>query len=144
MSHVPRRGARRAARRAALQAIYQWLLNSSDSGELILQFHRAGYVRGGDGAYFEQLVRGVLADTQGLEAGLVEFLDRDLALLDPVERAILLLSAYELRERVEVPFRVVIDEALDLAKRYGAQDGHRYINGVLDRCARHWRPFETS
>lgn len=138
-----RPGNRRAARRAALQAIYQWLLADTDTGELLLQFERDGTLRGADGDYFRTLVRGVLADPDGLEAEVVGYLDRRVEHLDPVERAVLLVAVYELRERIEIPFRVVLNEALELAKRYGAEAGHRYINGVLDRAAAALRPQET-
>lgn len=126
-------GSRRNARRAALQALYQWQVTATEPGELILQFERGGRLRGADADYFRTLVRGVIAAAAELEAGYAGYLDRPQAQLDPVERAILLLGAYELSERAEVPYRVAINEALELARGFGATEGHRFINGVLDK-----------
>lgn len=136
-------GNRRKARRAALQALYQWQMTATEIGDLILQFERDEHLRGADTDYFRTLVRGAIAAADGLEAGYAEYLDRPLSQLDPVERAILLLGTYELRECPEVPYRVVINEALELAKSFGATDGHRFINGVLHRCAGLWRATEV-
>ncbi|MES1943294.1 NusB antitermination factor [Salinisphaera sp. PC39] len=136
-------GSRRAARRAALQALYQWQVATTDVGDLMLQFRRGGHLRGADADYFRTLVEGTVTAAPDLEAVYGEYLDRHPAQLDPVERAILLLGAYELAERVEVPYRVVINEALELAKAFGATEGHRYVNGVLHRCAGHWRAAEV-
>lgn len=137
-------GSRRAARRAALQALYQWLVADTEAADLMLQFQRGGHLRGADGEYFRVLVEGATAAAADLEAVYAGFLDRTPAQLDPVERAILLLGAYELAERVDVPYRVVINEALELAKAFGATEGHRYVNGVLHRCAGHWRAAEAA
>lgn len=137
-------GRRRAARRAALQALYQWQMAVTESGDLIRQFERGGRLGRADAAYFRTLVRGAIAAAAGLEAVYAEYLDRDPAQLDPVERGVLLLGAYELAERPEVPYRVVINEALELAKAFGATEGHRYVNGVLHRCAEHWRAAEVA
>lgn len=133
MSEERRAGSRRAARRAALQALYQWQMAATGADDLISQFERDGRLRGADAEYFRALVRGAIAAATELEAVYAEYLDRPSTQLDPVERAILLLGVYELRERAEVPHRVAINEALELAKAFGATDGHRYINGVLDK-----------
>lgn len=126
-------GSRRKARRAALQALYQWQMTDTETGDLILQFERGGRLRGIDADYFRLLVRGTIAAAAELESEFAEYLDRPLSQLDPVERAVLLLGAYELRECPEVPYRVAINEALELAKSFGATEGHRFINGVLDK-----------
>lgn len=141
---APRRGSRRVARRAALQAVYQWLVSATESGDLFRQFQAAGHLKGADGDYFRALVSGVMADPDGLEALIAPYLDRQPEHLDPVERSLLLLAVFELRQRLEVPYRVVINEALELAKQFGAEAGHRYVNGVLDRCARELRPAEAA
>lgn len=126
-------GNRRNARRAALQALYQWQVAATEAGDLMLQFERGGRLRGIDADYFRLLVRGAIAAAAELESEFAEYLDRPLSQLDPVERAILLLGAYELRECPDVPHRVVINEALELAKSFGATESHRFINGVLDK-----------
>lgn len=136
-------GTRRGARRAAVQALYQWLLADTEADDLLHQFEGEGRLSGCDRDYFGALVDGVINDLPGLESAFAGYLDRTTDHLDPVERAILLLAVFELRERAEVPYRVVLNEALELAKRFGAQDGHRYVNGVLDRTARDLRATET-
>lgn len=137
-------GSRRLARRAALQALYQWQIAATDGNDLMLQFEREDRLDRADAAYFRTLVSGTLGMVEDLESVLGTFLDRAPAHLDPVERGILLLGAFELSERIEVPYRVVINEALELAKAFGATDGHRYVNGVLQRCAEHWRGPEVA
>lgn len=126
-------GSRRAARRAALQALYQWQVTATEAGELVSQFERDGRLRGADAEYFRTLVRSAIAAAAELESEFAEYLDRPLSQLDPVERAVLLLGAYELRECPDVPYRVAINEALELAKSFGATESHRFINGVLDK-----------
>ncbi|MES1925685.1 transcription antitermination factor NusB [Salinisphaera sp. T31B1] len=135
-------GARIRARMAAVQAIYQWRISGTEIGELILQFAQAGRLRELDRDYFEMLLRGVAHDATALEAVFDRHLSRPAAQLDPVEHAILLLATLELRDRVEIPFAAVINEATNLAKVFGATDGHRFINGVLDATARDLRAAE--
>jgi len=135
-------GARIRARMAAVQAIYQWRMSGTDIGELILQFAQAGRLRALDREYFEALLRGVAYDVNTLEAAFDAHLSRPASQLDPVEHAILLLATFELRERIEIPFAAVINEATNLAKVFGATDGHRFINGVLDATARSLRADE--
>lgn len=136
-------GSRRAARRAATQALYQWLVADTEAGDLIRQFQLERRLDRCDRAYFGALVRGVIEDPEPLEALFAGHLDRAPTLLDPVERGILLLAVFELRDRVDVPCRVVLNEALELAKRFGAEGGHRFVNGVLDGVARELRAAET-
>ena len=93
--------------------------------------------------YFEDLLRGVDRHLAEIDAALVPFLDRDVAQVDPIERAVLRLATYELRHRPDVPYRVVLNEAIEVAKRFGAEHGHTYINGVLDKAARQWRAPEA-
>ena len=95
-----------------------------------------------DGEYFEELMRGVAGGRAGLDARLAGWTDRPPAELDPVEHAVLLLGSWELAERPDIPFRVVISEAVKLARRFGATDGHKFVNAVLDRAARELRPHE--
>lgn len=137
------RGSRKRARMACVQALYQWLVADTDVGELVTQFARGGRLARADRDYFELLLRGVAGDRDALEAAFDPHLSRPAAQLDPVEYAILLMAAFELRDRVEIPFAAVINEACDMARIYGAQDGHRFINGVLDATARSLRETET-
>ena len=135
---------RHKARELALQALYQWQVTGQDLGDIVNQFLSGNDIRKFDVAYFQDLFRGVPTHLDELDAQLSPLLDRPVEQVDLVERAVLRLGAYELQHHVEVPFRVVINEAVDLAKSYGAEKGHRYINGVLDKLARSLRPSEQS
>lgn len=135
---------RKRARRRALQALYQWQLTGHGAGEILAQFRAAQDLSGVDEAHFERLLRGVVADQQALDDALEPFLDRPVAQLDLMERAILRLGAFELLNCPETPYRVVLDECVDLAHRFGATDGHSYVNAVLDKAARQWRGVELA
>lgn len=137
-------GARIRARMAAVQAIYQWRMSEPSIGDVIEQFAQSGRLADMDRAYFEMLLRGVAHDVSELERAFDAHLSRPAAQLDPVEHAILLLATFELRECLEIPFAVVINEATNLARVFGATDGHRFINGVLDATARDLRPVEAA
>lgn len=137
-------GARIRARMAAVQAIYQWRMSGTEIGALILQFAGAGRLADLDREYFEMVLRGVVHDVSGLEQAFDTHLSRPAVQLDPVEYAILLLATFELRECLEIPFAAVINEATNLARIFGATDGHRFVNGVLDATARDLRPAETA
>jgi N utilization substance protein B len=134
--HVPqsRRG---LSRRLTVQAIYQWLVNETPPELLIRQFREQpeGFGRA-DVDYFVELLKGAIAEAPQLTLSFAPHLDRPLAQLDPVEHAILLLGAYELLYRPEVPWKVVVNEAVNLAKTFGAEDGFKFVNGVLDKLAR--------
>jgi len=135
-------GARSLARKLALQALYRWQLNDSPWQDLIQEFADAEDMARADRDYFRDLIRAVCGERAALDAELARFSDRAPRELDPVEHAVLLIGAYELAQRPEVPFRVVINEAVGLARRFGATDGHKYVNAVLDRAARALRPHE--
>ena len=132
------------ARRVTVQALYQWLINEGTPASLLKQFREqeAGLGRA-DPAYFEELLNGVVAHAPALTVDIVPHLDRALNQLDPVEHAILLLGAYELRHEPAVPWKVVVNEAVNLAKTFGAEDGYKFVNGVLDKLARQLRPHEN-
>ena len=98
---------------------------------------------GVDEEYFEQLLRGIVADQEALDGGLQPFLDRPIGQVDLMERVVLRIGAYELLNCPELPYRVVLDECVDLAHRFGSEQGHSYVNAVLDRAARQWRSAET-
>ncbi|HYL70540.1 MAG TPA: transcription antitermination factor NusB [Candidatus Dormibacteraeota bacterium] len=130
------------ARKLALQALYRWQLNACAWQELVNEFADDPDMARADDAYFRALIQGVCSEREALDAELAPLLDRKPVELDPIERALLLIGAYELRHRPDVPYRVVINEAVGLARRFGATDGHKYVNGVLDRAARLWRTHE--
>jgi N utilization substance protein B len=111
--------------------------------DVIEEFRHEQDMEVADLDYFEDLLRGVEKHCADLDAGLAPWLDRDMAQVDPLERAILRLAAYELCHRPDVPYRVVLNEAVEVAKRFGAEHGHTYVNGVLDKAAREWRAAET-
>lgn len=145
----PRRGdgvdpvLRARARRRALQAIYAWQLAGGTTQAVIAQFAHEQAHEVADLEYFEDLVRGVMAHHAELDQALLPHLDRNVADVDQIERAVLRIAAYELRHRIDVPYRVVINEAIETAKRFGSEHGHTYVNGVLDRAALEWRPAEA-
>ena len=134
--------ARSRARRRALQAIYAWQLSGNSMQRVIEEFRHEQDMEVADLGYFEDLLRGVNEHCVELDAGLTPFIDREIAQVDPIERAALRLAAYELRYRLDVPYRVVINEAIEVTKRFGAEHGHTYINGVLDKLAAQWRAPE--
>ena len=134
--------ARSIARKLAMQALYQWQLTQQSAAEIQKQFLESEESAGVDREHFEELLGKTIAQHDQLEAALTPYLDRPLDQLDPVETAILLIGMYELRERLDIPYRVVINEAVDLCKRFGATDAHKYVNAVLDRAARELRAAE--
>ena len=134
--------ARSRSRRRALQAIYAWQINGANERDLIAQFAHEQAHEIADLEYFEDLVRGVLRHVGELDAALAGHLDRGVDEVDAIERAALRIAAYELTHRPDVPYRVVINEAVELAKSYGGTDGHRYVNGVLDKLAAQVRSAE--
>lgn len=133
---------RRRARRFLVQALYQWQVSGGDPDEVLLQFVDGRNLGNADVEYFRDLMRAIPADVDALDAQIAPLLERSVAMVDPVERGILRLACYELRDRLEVPGRVVIDESVELAKAFGAEQGHRFVNGVVDRLARRLRPRE--
>jgi N utilization substance protein B len=135
--------ARSRARRRAAQAVYAWQVGGNPMRDVIEEFRHEQDMEIADLDYFEDLLRGVEKHCAELDAGLAPWLDRDMAQVDPIERAILRLAAYELCHRPDVPYRVVLNEAVEVAKRFGAEHGHTYVNGVLDKAAREWRAAET-
>jgi N utilization substance protein B len=135
--------ARSRARRRALQAIYAWQMSHTAINKVIDQFQNEQDMEVADTEYFEDLVRGVEANLATLDQALAAYLDRDIAQVDPIERAVLRIAAYELRHRIDVPYRVVINEAIETTKRFGSEHGHTFVNGVLDHAAAAWRPAEA-
>jgi N utilization substance protein B len=134
---------RRKARSLAMQALYQWHMAGQSINEIEAQFRVDNDFASVDGAYFSEILHGVPSLKTELDELLLPCLDRSMEELDPVELAILRLSLFELRNRVDVPYRVVINEGIELAKVYGATDGHKFVNGVLDKLAPQLREAEV-
>ena len=135
-------GAKSLARKLAMQAIYRWQINDAPWQDLVSEFATEEGMDRADGDYFRELVQGVCGAREALDTELAGFMDRSPTMLDPIEHAVLLIGAFELKSRPEIPFRVVINEGVSLAKRFGATDGHKFVNAVLDRAARTIRPHE--
>jgi transcription antitermination protein NusB len=134
---------RRRSREFALQGLYQWQLARTDPATIARELSEATGFDKIDAEYFEALLAGTVAAAEQLENDIAPHLDRKFSLLSPVERGILLLAGYELVHRPEVPFRTVINEAVELAKAYGGTDGYKFVNGVLDKLARQFRQAES-
>ena len=134
---------RRRARRRALQALYQWHLTGQDVGEILTQFREEQDFSNVDTELFATLVRKVSVRQADIDERIKPFLDRPLKQLDVIEHVILSIAAYELLHSIEVPHQVIIDEAINLAKQFGAEQGHTFINGVLDKAARQWRDSDS-
>lgn len=137
------KGSRRRSRELALRALYDWLLTAHDADTLIAQAAADKDFSRADRVHLERLVRGVIEHAADLRTGLQPFLDRPCTSLSPVEHALLLIGGFELTHCADVPYRVVINEAVELAKSYGGTDGHKYVNGVLDKLATQVRPREA-
>lgn len=135
---------RRHSRRRALQALYQWELAEGDVQDIDAQFLATQDMSKADVGYFQALLHDVAATLSEIDADLQPCLDRDLARLDPIERNILRIAAHELRARPDIPYRVIINEAVELTKSFGAEQGHKYVNGVLDALAQQLRAHEMA
>jgi transcription antitermination protein NusB len=137
------KNSRRRAREFALQALYQWLVNESAAETLLAQLKEQKDFPKADQALAEALLRGAISNAEALRQLVTPHLDRTMKELSPVEHALLLLSTFELRDHADTPYRVIINEAIELAKSFGGTDGHKYVNGVLDKLAAELRPDET-
>ena len=133
-------GSRRGSRELALQGLYQWLVNKSDAENMLAQIRDMDGFGKADQAYLKLLVQGVVNNADSLRDQIRPFLDRPAKNLSPIEHALLLMAACELSTQPETPYRVIINEAVELAKSYGGTDGHKYVNGVLDKLAASLRP----
>ncbi|GHU20084.1 N utilization substance protein B [Betaproteobacteria bacterium] len=133
---------RRRARELALQGLYQWLVGGNDIASIEAHLADSDGFDKADREFFADLLRGVTARHEGLRERLQAYLDRPFAELSPIEAGVLLLGAYELSDCPQTPYRVIINEAIELAKGFGGTDGHKYVNGVLDKLAAEIRPVE--
>jgi N utilization substance protein B len=134
---------RHRAREFALQGLYQWLLNNEPAATVVNHIRSAHGFDKADGEYFTALLNGAIGQSLELREAISPMLDRGVGELSPIEHAVLLLGAYELKNHAEIPYRVVINEAVELTKSFGGIDGHKYVNGVLDRLAGKLRPDEV-
>jgi N utilization substance protein B len=132
------------ARRSAVQALYQWQLTGYDLSEIERQFVEEHGLGKGELLYFQELLHNVPKALDVVDAALAEFTSRPVEQIDPVERAILRISTYELLQQPDIPYRVVVNEGINLAKEFGATQSHKFVNGLLDKIARKYRAVESA
>ena len=137
------KSARRRSRELATQGLYQWLLSSAPGSEIEEQLRGAQGFDKADQEHLEAILYGVIKEADTINAELQPCLDRPLDQLSPVERAVLMVAAFEFKHHLDIPYRVVINEAIELTKTFGGSDGHKYVNGVLDKLAVQLRPTEA-
>jgi N utilization substance protein B len=135
---------RRRSREFALQGLYEWLISGSDVAAIDTHMREQEGFQQCDSAHFDALLQGCVQESEALDAALTRHTDRKASELSPVEHAILMIGAFEMLRCIDVPYRVVINEAVELAKSFGGTDGHKYVNGVLDRAASDWRAAEVA
>ena len=140
---APPKSARRRSREFALQGLYRWLIAGGDAAAAEADVQEQEGFDKCDRAHFDALLHGSIEQAAVLDAVLAKHVDRKTSLLSPVEHAVLLIGAYELMHCMDIPYRVAINEAVELAKSFGGTDGHKYVNGVLDKCAADLRPNEA-
>ena len=140
---APAKSARRRAREAALQGLYQWLLAGEDAGVIDAHMREQDGFNKADQAHYDALLHGCVQEAADLDAVLARHVDRKTTELSPIEHAVLMIGAYELKHCIDIPYKVAINEAVELAKSFGGTDGHKYVNGVLDRAAVDLRPLEV-
>ena len=136
--------ARRLAREVAVQGLYQWLLSGATGAEIDAVMQEQDGFAKCDRVHLDALLHGSIRDAAELDAVLARHVDRKTSLLSPVEHAVLLVGAYELKHCIDIPYKVAINEAVELAKSFGGTDGHKYVNGVLDKAAAELRPVEVA
>ena len=137
------KSARRRSREIALQGLYEWLVSGTDAGVIDAHMHEQEGFDKADRAHFDALLHGCITEAADLDAVLARHVDRKTTELSPVEHAVLMIGAYELKHCVDIPYKVAINEAVELAKSFGGTDGHKYVNGVLDKSAAELRPVEV-
>ena len=135
---------RRRAREIALQGLYEWLVSGTDAGVIEAHMHEQDGFEKADRAHFDALLHGCITEAGDLDAVLARHVDRKTTELSPVEHAVLMIGTYELKHCVDIPYKVAINEAVELAKSFGGTDGHKYVNGVLDKAAAELRPVEVA
>jgi len=135
--------ARKKSRRLAMQALYQWSMSGDNLNDIEVQFQQKEEIRQVDRDYFHELLHRIPGCIDELDKALAAYLDRDMDAVDPVERAILRIGSYELIHRLDIPYRVVINEAVQLGKTFGAVESYRFINGIMDKAAHQLRKTEV-
>ena len=140
MSNAGSKGARSRARELIVQSLYQMLITGHDEAELKAQFHKRQEYAYVDQHYYDDLLGAILNSRSDLEASIDRFADRPVGQLDPIEKGILLLGFHELKAQPDIPYKVIINESVNLGRRFGAVDGHKYINALLDKAAEELRP----
>lgn len=135
--------ARRYARKRAVQCLYQWQLNPTNSQASINEFSATQEMQRVDAAYFQQLVHDVIQQQTALDDIITQYTDIAIDKLDPIELCILRLACYEAKQRLEIPYKVILDEAITLTKTFGGEQGHAFVNAVLDKAMLELRPIET-
>jgi N utilization substance protein B len=135
---------RHRAREFALQGLYQWLLNNEDAATVVNNIRAAHGFEKADADHFAALLYGAIKDSVALREAFAPLIDRGVSELSPIEHGVLLIGAYELKNNLEIPYRVVINEAVELTKSFGGIDGHKYVNGVLDKLAPRLRAEEVA
>jgi N utilization substance protein B len=137
------KSARRRSREIALQGLYEWLVSGTDAGVIDAHMREQEGFDKADRAHFDALLHGCITEAVDLDAVLARFVDRKTTELSPVEHGVLMIGAYELKHCLDIPYKVAINEAVELAKSFGGTDGHKYVNGVLDKAASALRPVEV-
>ena len=127
-----------------MQGLYEWLVSGTDAGVIDAHMREQEGFDKADRAHFDALLHGCIAEAADLDAVLARFVDRKTTELSPVEHGVLMIGAYELKHWIDIPYKVAINEAVELAKSFGGTDGHKYVNGVLDKCAGDLREIEVT
>lgn len=138
------KSARRRSREAALQGLYEWLISGSDAGVIDAHVREQEGFDKCDSTHFDALLHGCIGEAADIDAMLARHVDRRTSELSPIEHGVLMIGTYELKHCIDIPYKVAINEAVELAKAYGGTDGHKYVNGVLDKAAIDLRPVEVS
>ncbi|WP_373018855.1 transcription antitermination factor NusB [Thiomicrorhabdus sp.] len=140
----PQVSQRTETRRVALQALYQWQMNADEPFVIAKQFSEDGLLTGVDATLFNELLSEVSSKAVELDEVYGALLDRSVSMIDPVEKTIMRMGVYELQAKPEIPYKVIINECVELAKRFGAEDSHKYVNGILDKVAQQLRSMEVN
>ena len=143
LRRTPAKSQRRRSRELALQGLYEWLLSGADAASIDAHMREHDGFEKCDSVHFDALLRGCIEQAADLDAALARHVDRKITQLSPVEHGVLLIGVYELKHCIDIPYKVAINEAVELAKAFGGTDGHKYVNGVLDKTAADLRPLEV-
>ena len=143
MRRTPAKSQRRRSRELALQGLYEWLLSGAEAATIDAHMREHDGFEKCDSAHFDALLHGCIAEAADLDAVLARHVDRKTTELSPVEHGVLLIGVYELKHCIDIPYKVAINEGVELAKAFGGTDGHKYVNGVLDKTAADLRPLEV-